>query len=893
MKIRPFIPSCLRGCPRISFYVISTEGRNPKLKYFQCNKISRYARNNNIGEFSNRLLDQEGAVLIGLIITMVILAVLGVAMFSLTGTSTLSQVGANSSARAYYLAESGYRYTKSQYDNAADENAKDSALEAMHNKTFTLLGNDGKFTLEIYPYYFKTTEAPTGNTLKTKVPGGVLSELKNAVENGGYLKIAGHVYQYTSASVTSYSIVTFTKSSNWPYIPENTDVLSVAKSKAGESQIVSKGGSLTLEAGTPDAFPSRNGTVQVNGHIYSYKQLDLANNQLTGIEDPSDPNMPSFTVASNTDITLQKFVKLHSTGTFGQGSAATSREIVYHVPLPILPYAEKVEFHETFEEPITTHWKAPTLGSHAVKTIGDDKALKVTGTGSVRGGAGDVGSLIALEWKTTEVKLGKAHKFAGHFLSYDAQVKVGFNPSVPSTYMAGISFRLDNDGNSYGISYLRGGSSDGIPDDLVPLNNWPMIVLWQQTNAPSFQRKWLAYKHLTGRPVFFTDDMESGKSKWQADRPWDHIITDFHSPRTCWTDSPVGDYAENVDTSLETKSINLSGASSAKLSFWHHYAIFPWFGPPFNFGGRADIEVSTDGGITWPTRLMRYGGVQDDWTNEIIDLSTYAGQSDVRIRFRLRSVDDPWGLFYVGRDGWYIDDVIVAEDFPINEATIMARVKEVASVEFNNGGPTPIEDGDKVMGETTGAQGTVRGTPILSSGSWAAANAAGIITLNKVTGTFQNGETLLVIGSSATATVQGYRDRDNYIKAYYGDLSGYGTANANPLDYSKCGNPRGEVHWPPDEVEDWAPDNDYFTLIQWDAINTSVGSVALIPSLSEPNAIIRTNAITTPSSGTFDWPELGLHTFGTNSTNVYFDDFALQAEVPISQEPIHLPPIQE
>ncbi|MCD6139267.1 MAG: hypothetical protein J7J91_12005, partial [Deltaproteobacteria bacterium] len=288
------------------------------------------------------------------------------------------------------------------------------------------------------------------------------------------------------------------------------------------------------------------------------------------------------------------------------------------------------------------------------------------------------------------------------------------------------------------------------------------------------------------------------------------------------------------------------------------------------------------------TELGRIPGVAQDWHRETRGLSSYIGNT-IKIRFRFDTVDP----FYNDYEGWYIDDVKIAADFPINEATLMVRVKEAASLKFNNGGGAAIADSDKVIGETSGAQGTVQGTPIISSGSWAGGDAAGIITLNKVTGTFQNGETLLVIGSSATATVQGYRDRDNYIKAYYGDLSGYGTANANPLDYSKCGNPRGEVHWPPDEVEDWAPDNDYFTLIQWDAINTSVGSVALIPSLSEPNAIIRTNAITTPSSGTFDWPELGLHTFGTSSTNVYFDDFAIQAEVPISPEPIHLPPIQE
>jgi len=46
----------LGGCPRIRFHVISTEGRNLKLTYFQYNKISRYARNDNFGELSDSLL---------------------------------------------------------------------------------------------------------------------------------------------------------------------------------------------------------------------------------------------------------------------------------------------------------------------------------------------------------------------------------------------------------------------------------------------------------------------------------------------------------------------------------------------------------------------------------------------------------------------------------------------------------------------------------------------------------------------------------------------------------------------------------------------------------------------------------------------------------------------
>ncbi|MDI6688092.1 MAG: S24 family peptidase [Desulfobacterales bacterium] len=46
----------LGGCPRIGFYVISTKGRNLKLKYFQSNKISRSARNDKFGAFSYRTL---------------------------------------------------------------------------------------------------------------------------------------------------------------------------------------------------------------------------------------------------------------------------------------------------------------------------------------------------------------------------------------------------------------------------------------------------------------------------------------------------------------------------------------------------------------------------------------------------------------------------------------------------------------------------------------------------------------------------------------------------------------------------------------------------------------------------------------------------------------------
>ena len=107
--------------------------------------------------------------------------------------------------------------------------------------------------------------------------------------------------------------------------------------------------------------------------------------------------------------------------------------------------------------------------------------------------------------------------------------------------------------------------------------------------------------------------------------------------------------------------------------------------------------------------------------------------------------------------------------------------------------------------------------------------------LKNTTGAFNDGEQIKVIGSDAAAQVGVYSARDNFIRAYYGNTSGYPTADptgdSNPLNDEKKANPRDDdVHWPPDELTDWSVDNDYFTLVQWDAVNTGV---TLIGSVDE------------------------------------------------------------
>jgi prepilin-type N-terminal cleavage/methylation domain-containing protein len=841
------------------------------------------------------LSDKKGSVLIALIVTMVVLSSIGGAMISLTSTSTFSRVGSNSAERAYFLAESGYRYAASRYLNAADETAKDSELVAMHTQqTFTLLNDNGQFQLRVYPYYFKTTGSASvtpAATLNTSVPGGFPPGL---TLSSGRLKIGSKFHNYSSASQAG-STVTFTLSTPIIHPPIDMDVLSVATSSSSV-QTVSKGGDINLDSNNyVSAFPARNGTIKVDGHIYAYKKADLTNNRLTGIYDPAEPNMSPFSMSANTNIILQKFAKLHSTGVFGQGSVQTKREIIFHVPLPTSSTGEKEEFHDTFED--KSHWKPSTLGSHAIQTIGGDKALKVTGMGDVKGAVDAKGSLITLDWKTTNVDLASAHRAAGHYLSYDAQVKIGFDPPPPWTYnskpfpeyyMAGISFRQKYNGDSYGLSFVRGNSdydrgdiTDGIPDNLLPQNDWPMIVLWQQTDSDLLipDRKWLAYKYLTGH-VFFSDDMESGTSpNWTPEKPWAHTGTRCHSGSTCWFCSPSG---VTTEAALEyNQTIDISGTTPpARLSFWHWYELT-------NCSGI--VEISVDGG-SWTSIGTSYAGNLSGVTRSVpveIDISSYVsiGDKKLTLRFLMKPGAAP---AIPGGEGWYIDDVRIYENFPINESTLLVRIKEAASYDFTMLSGTTVEDGDYVVGQTSHAKGKVFGTPIVTSGSWGAGNAQGVITLNNVTGDFLSTENLRVIGSATFLGATGYRSRDNYIMAYYGDINGYGTPNNTPLDNEKHGNPRGELHWPPDEVNDTVPDNDYFTLVQWDAdIDTSVERLGT--GLRE-NAIIRTDAITTTASGNFGQPEIGLHTFGYSSTNVYFDDFGLQAEVGTIMT---TPPIQE
>ncbi|MDY6972688.1 MAG: hypothetical protein SV775_10215, partial [Thermodesulfobacteriota bacterium] len=337
---------------------------------------------------------REGSVVVGLIVTMVLLSALAAAMLAQTSTGSIGLVNENSSTRAYYMAESGFRYASAKLDHSGH-----SALNSLHDHGSFSLGDHGSFTLEFKTYVFDITGGDGTTELAAKVPFGDAPTLPAAAGLGKsfYAKIGdGAVEAFDTISVDAppnEDIVRFTKTIGTWSAPTGERASLVVKSNG---DAVSEGGDFNLKAESPaDAFPPYNGYVVADGKTYSYKRRET--DKLVGIFIVDDTVWQTPSLNDGDDIALQGLTELHSSGSYGVGDMETSREIVYHIPLST---AEKTEFVErdwgnVGDTSNLPHWEDSSLGSHEVQMIGGDSALRVTGTGAA---GSDSGSLISFDW---------------------------------------------------------------------------------------------------------------------------------------------------------------------------------------------------------------------------------------------------------------------------------------------------------------------------------------------------------------------------------------------------------------------------------------------------------------------------------------------------------------
>ncbi len=307
----------------------------------------------------NFLANRSGAVMLTIVVIIVIVGLTGVAIYSLTSSSTFTQLISQNTSKAYYLAESGFRVVASEYNNASDP--KNSAFENLHGTTLTIPDNSGAFDIRLYPYWFYTDAAYTANTstISLKIPGGTplrdpyeSSSTRISLPGTGFLKLQGktQLAPLTLAPVPASPAdgVSFTYNigAGFPYTIQTDEEIFLAYSDSNTVlQTIAQGGDLDLPGSNAIAqiLPARNGSFRVyneNNDImdYTYQEkvpavVDPGNPPatitLSGIDhqDADDPSVFPFDIDSSSEVYFGRNLAVFTTATSGNGTTASTKTV--------------------------------------------------------------------------------------------------------------------------------------------------------------------------------------------------------------------------------------------------------------------------------------------------------------------------------------------------------------------------------------------------------------------------------------------------------------------------------------------------------------------------------------------------------------------------------------
>jgi len=158
-------------------------------------------------------------------------------------------------------------------------------------------------------------------------------------------------------------------------------------------------------------------------------------------------------------------------------------------------------------------------------------------------------------------------------------------------------------------------------------------------------------------------DEANNITNWTSTSGWNITTTKYVSAPSSFTDSPGGNYAANVTSSLRyNNQIQLTNVLGAVLEFDTQWDIET----DYDYG---QIQLSTNNGTTWiplagqytnpgtgsfqPNGEPLYDGTRTAWVHEAIDITAYASQQ-ITLRFYFRSDVS------MQQDGWYVDNVKVS-----------------------------------------------------------------------------------------------------------------------------------------------------------------------------------------------------------------------------------------
>ena len=162
------------------------------------------------------------------------------------------------------------------------------------------------------------------------------------------------------------------------------------------------------------------------------------------------------------------------------------------------------------------------------------------------------------------------------------------------------------------------------------------------------------------------------------------------------TESPTGDYSDNLDAWVSQDPLDLSGASGSRLDF-------RIFGNTAGAGDRLTVEASSNNGATWtPLWVGLDNGPVQAVTGPIgtsqlaiADLKAYDGVGSLHIRFRFTSDADGTA------DGYLIDDLTVtcadttygADDYQSLPGNLHVRCLRIR-YSCSDHGPEALADAD-------------------------------------------------------------------------------------------------------------------------------------------------------------------------------------------------------